>query len=733
MNIPLDHTQSEGAHTLRCTLPTGLYCMTANVDGRAFDWESLYLNLNSCGNVDERTGPWDFHLTDNFRPLLPAYWVFLDGRKLGLWYINRPSVDQIEQRCFYGELGFRVEQDGEHELRFEPFHRFNVEWASVFVQPEQYDKWEPPARLAHDPAESLRLPDTMPANRFTQAYLHSVRFAKGDFDFDRWGVGGFQLPILLSAWHWSKDATALEIARQSVERYLTLPAWGNPKEDGYSHNGDMGAAKLLFGLAIALRWLPDELFHLRDRIVQKLKYQGDVFLEQALLHRGYWGGAIQQDHGFQSFTWFATAAYLCWGVIESANDWLAFALPRMRRSIDALPMDGVVPCTCYHVLATYVDKLVLYRELHRSATGQDIYEHPALASIPCAARAMCVPEPAAENFPLSSHDTGLRLAHPSPLGDLWPFEGAVGFLAQQTGNADAAELVDIILSSRRLLEPRYPFWEGHLHKNWLWALLFCDKPRHSSTPVPHNDIRTARETNWFKDSGVVATRSGGSLVVIKCGAPTSINAYKKTTNGHDRMCFAPLAGNFVYVHGSRKVLHSTDSRYRIYTAHGNVMLVDNKGQQGDAGMPMSQPDAPYHGERILQAEHGRVEMDLSPTYTLLTRYTRRLELDDRGALVLTDSVSAETPRRLSWLFHTYQRNPWHRVGPATWELHVDGEVYQVDCDLQDAAFETEIRTTHAVWSYPDNAREQCHHLVIRTIDPVAQAILSFRLTPGRNT
>jgi hypothetical protein len=588
----------------------------------------------------------------------------------------------------------------------------------------------------------------MPANRFTQGFLESVAFAKRQVNTRR--NSGFQLPILAAAWHWSRDAEALAAARQVVEAYLELPVWGNPREDGYGHNGDMAAATPLFGIAVALRWLGEELADLRERALAKLRRQGDTFLEMAWLHRGYWGGSILQDHGFVSFAWFACAAYCLHDVLPAARDWLAFAVPRVKRSLDAMPRDGMVPCTSYHRLWMYVDKFVLFRELHRLATGEDIYERDAVRAIPLAARACFVPERSA-------------FAFPSPNADIGYFDGGHSFLAQVGRDPDAQWLFDRFFAEQNLSRKRPPYNEWHFQKDWIWALLFshdgeaspasCSSSSSSPDSPPktrdanaesrttdededgHDFVRRSGNgsgvtTHWFRDSGVGVVRAGSSLVVTHCGPPCSGTSYAKATCCCDRLVLAPLSGNFVYVHQGRRVLHTAEGSYRESSEVGNVLLVDGRGQKGDIGYPMSYPDFTYQGEKIVAATADAVRMDLAPAYDGLRTYTRSIGLTAAGALVVDDTVGTEGPHTLCWRFQTYQRNPWSRVQPRLWHLDVDGQRYAVRVTVAGAEFADRIGKTLTVWGYVnENDNQWCHHLAIDVTAPPGPVRLRLEVTP----
>src|ERR1051325_4165689 len=116
---------------LKKNLTPGLYRVNVDGDGHDFHWEDLYTVLNIYGNKNQRTGPWDFDLLNHNRPVLPSYWVYLNNRKIGLWYFNRPSAAQVKAKRFKGEGSFWIKEAGDYEFRFEPYRPFNLTWTQV--------------------------------------------------------------------------------------------------------------------------------------------------------------------------------------------------------------------------------------------------------------------------------------------------------------------------------------------------------------------------------------------------------------------------------------------------------------------------------------------------------------------------------------------------------------------------------------------------------------------------
>ena len=70
-----------GAVSFSFDAPPGLYQLSVVMDAAEFDFEQLYEILNKHGNVNRRTGPWDFSINFNNSPLVPSYWVSVNGER----------------------------------------------------------------------------------------------------------------------------------------------------------------------------------------------------------------------------------------------------------------------------------------------------------------------------------------------------------------------------------------------------------------------------------------------------------------------------------------------------------------------------------------------------------------------------------------------------------------------------------------------------------------------------
>lgn len=162
---------ADGLH-LKFTASAGLYQFSVVADAHDFDWEELYVELNQYHNTGQRTGPWDFDPTGGAAPLVPSYWVYLDGHKIGLWFFARVSLEDLAAKRFRGRMAFWLRKGGEHELKLVPYRAFDITWTS--------------ARLEVDPEDTL-----LPADQSTLI---------GPPSLARWGDDAF----------WSEKSAQLE-------------------------------------------------------------------------------------------------------------------------------------------------------------------------------------------------------------------------------------------------------------------------------------------------------------------------------------------------------------------------------------------------------------------------------------------------------------------------------------------------------------------------------------------
>lgn len=716
--VPAD----DGTISIPLDVPAGLYQLSVVMDARDYDWGLLYETLELYHNKGQLTGPWDFSINHGCVPVVPAYRVSVGGERLGLWYAARVSLDDLERRRFRGRMALLL--DGPTELRLEPLRPMTVRWQSAVVEPDPEDVIAPlPDGIATgDRAPAARWADEdlwaalRAALEGTHAlYREPIRAACEWAVREEVGIRG--ILALIAAWRLEGRPEALEQALAAVDATVALPAFGTPNPEAYGHNGDMGAMVQLLGLTWAYHALRAELGEERRAAVRaKLRLQGEIFLRQALLMRDYWGGSILQDHGWKSIFGFGALALHMLGEIPEAERWVGWAIPRLRRSLAAMPRDGVIPGSSHYSLFLYTDEVTHYRDALLALTGEDIFDGPQFHPI--------------VDFLVEAYDpaTGQTMAG---IADAAPFFGGNLFLnrmAAKHRDGRAAWLQSELLSprDRDFTHGNHPY---AAHLGTVYGLLSYDPAVAPVDPQP----LPARVAH-FADSGVVCYRNPdtGVALTVKCGPLVAWSAEPQVTCPCDMLGDAPGAGHFSLLLDGVPLLMTPEGGYRLRTFLRSVLLVDDQGQYGDIGYPMSIPSWRHPGHRIEVARfdeatvRGLIRLDLQPAYDEalgLLAYTREFVLGPERRLMVRDRVVCDRPRTLSWLFHTRQDR----------ELRVEGLTAHLGTGpaltIEPGAgpeLRASQRETQIVWSYSSrNHFMPFEHARYDTTAPVESAVAEF--------
>lgn len=762
--IPLEHA----ADNLRFAFEAkpGLYQFSVLIDARDFDWEQLYEILNKYHNVNQRTGPWDFSINYGAIPLVPAYWVSVNGRRLGLWFFERVSLEDIEHKRFRGKFAFYAE--GLTAVELQPFstepqvapslederhsaiHQATVEAPSA---PPTYDRsglrWVS-ATLEADPEDCLQsiagVKDAThaPAARWLDpAYWQDLRAKlqtthalyqqplQRTFDWlmAREDHGAEDLVLLIAAHHVANREGAVEKALATVDRLVAMRYWGNPNPAGYSHNGDMNAMQCLRGLTWAYYGLRDELGDdRRARLLEKLRHQGRIFFDLVLLNRDYWGGSVVQDHGWKSLFGFGVVALHLLGIVPEAQQWVAYCLPRLRRSLAAMPLDGVVPPSSHQHLYLYLDDLSQYRDALLAQTGEDIYDQPQFRSIVdyCIAT-LHLPTHAL----LTTGADSIRLC------------GGAQFL-----NQIAAKFADrraAWLQEQMQQAPERQFYHGTqmygYYQGAVMGLLSYQalpgKGRAPAGPAADSEFGQTPMLTHFPDSGLIHYRDEerGVALSARCGPLSGYNSYRGSLGSCDRLDTVPAAGHFSFYVDGVPLLCSPDGGYKLHSGLRSALLVDGQGQYGDIGYPMSIPSKLHRGEQVQivrwdgETQEGLVRLFITPAYPEalgLAHYTRDFLLVP-GRIVVRDTVVLDEPRQLAWLFQGMQSRGVRLDGLRA-ELGQDQRLW-IEPETGEATLRASVQPTEVVYSYASgNNFAAFDHVRYETTGKLRRATVDFALT-----
>jgi hypothetical protein len=720
-NVPVK-TEADGAKLVSFTADPGLYQFSLFLDAARFDWESLYQVLNVHQNVNERTGPWDFDLM-TARPLVPSYWIYLDGEKLGLWYVQRVSLEDVANKRFRGRFAFDVRSAGAHELKLAPFRPAQVEWLAARLESDPEDRldWSVQAvrPVSALPVAAWARPEFWELQKRKLETTHQAYRAPLQALFDWVRKGGAynyeSIPALVAAWRMDGQAAARDKALAIVDEMIALPAWGRPAEDVYGHNGDIGGAAMLRSMAWAYHMIGDDLGAARrERLLKKLAYQGEVFWVQILLMRDYWGGSLLQDHGRKAVHDFGTAAMCMWGVVPEADRWVAYLVPRIQRGLDAAPLDGVIPGSSYFSLSMYTDPIMFYRDLLLARTDLDLAAHPSLRDISA--------------FVLDTVDEdGSGMLETEQ--DRIPLAGGALFaetMASKRRDAAAADLSRLLLRHYKEALEKFPVPAS---SGILWGFLAHDPAIHALASPP----RKAAALTWYRDSGFVHYRNAdaGVALSVKCGPWLGYHASSLATGPCDMMEVLPGAGHFSLFLKGRPMMASPDTGYSLHSAVRSILLIDGQGQIGDVGYPMSIPSQPPRGVHVEQvmwneaAGTGIIRLDLKAAYPAelgVTHYTREFHVESGRRISCRDYVVLSQPRKLSWLFQ-FREDEGGRLDGLKAVVGTDPAL-RLAASAPGLELSASIAQTKVVYSY-SSAFKRFRHVQYDTLAKATNAAVDF--------
>ncbi|MHB9025845.1 MAG: hypothetical protein ACYC7E_17030 [Armatimonadota bacterium] len=746
---PLLIAQSAEGLRLAFTAPPGLYQFSIVVDATDFDWDELYVNLELFHNKGQRTGPWDFNILNNNAPLVPSYWVYLDGRKLGLWYCQRVTLEDIAEKRFRGNMAFHLGEAGDHELTFEPYRPLPIRWLSATLGPDPEDTldqrafdltgWEeraPAARWA-DPAYWAELREKLATSHALfrdplRRTFQWIRRKGGDdyaspprtwnMDRTRGNYHAEDILPLLAMYYLEGEEQAITIALHIVDEAIAAPHWGNPNEDGYGCDGDMGAAKTLRALSWAYHALRVHLGdERRERLREKLRLQGQRFFDLVLLHRDYWGGSVIQDHGKISLAAFAAGVPHLLGVLPEAALWTTYAIPRVGRNLRALPRDGAIPASSYYNHYLYLDEPTFYRETLLALTGEDLFDQGPFREV--------------IDYTIGVLREQDHVMMVGPFGQIY-FIGANAFfnrMATKYADGKAAYLQQRLLETPEIVFGHTTQEHAYYH-GALWGFLTYDP----GVP-PVDRLPAVTPLQFYEDSALALYRDPQDDVTLtaRCGPWCGYTAFRHVTCPCDKLETLHGTGHFTLAVGNKPLLVSPDAGYRLSWDVRSVLLVDGEGPNGDIGYPMSIPGFPDRGDQIQFARWdegtncGWIRLDLGPAYPAamgMAAYTRDF-LIEPGRITVRDQVTFSKPHVLQWRFQGAEENGVTLEAPLTARFG-DQPSVRIDARPTGVMLHAAVAPTEVVYPYSSSFKTYLH-AAYTTAAPVETATVDFVMTWGK--
>lgn len=477
----------------------------------------------------------------------------------------------------------------------------------------------------------------------------------GDNARRAWG-SMFSTAILMARLYPGEEKQFLSKARHVLDEMLGAEVWGTDVF-GVITNLDLVAAHSCQGLALGLSWACEGWLDegTREQAEQRLMVQARLLYEAAINERVFWCRTYLQNHHW--INWCGLYAAACslerMGYTDETRPWLERCEKELRTLQDYLPTDG----SGYEgvmYLQYGLNSLILWMELHRERTGEDLYPAtPFWKALP----EWLLARQSSFGISYVSHGNGGYGVDDGSERAIHDLSVILATLAWRLGNRKAQQaaikLAQAATRVRKVLEA-----EGNKQPS---MLLFLD-PDGAAEPA----LEPA--TAFFENSGEWVCRrqeKGRELLLgVKWGPPGGYASFgrfvefSKLRHGPDSKVGEVLnpdhvhadMGHFVLLVNGEPLIADMGygegaainfSRDALQSHAHNVLLFGGRGQwvpsqRNYRGKPM-----PRH----LEVGEEKLRLDLAAAYpgVPLEKYERNFAWEGAGGLRITDTFrSAES-------------------------------------------------------------------------------------------
>jgi len=201
---------------------------------------------------------------------VPSHWVEVDGQKIGLWFVQRVTVQDIDLKRFRGKTAFYLESAGEHTLRLTPYGPAVIRWMSARLETDPVDRLDPvsgnlkPAagnvpvsrwcESAYWAQNRQRLTTSHAVYREPLAQAFAWAFSDRESLLQKAGSVctpfADDIALYVAGHHLGDQPDGVDRALKTIDHFINLPAWGTTVNDGYGYNGDWPAAMALRSLTM---------------------------------------------------------------------------------------------------------------------------------------------------------------------------------------------------------------------------------------------------------------------------------------------------------------------------------------------------------------------------------------------------------------------------------------------------------------------------------------------------
>lgn len=450
---------------------------------------------------------------------------------------------------------------------------------------------------------------------------------------------GNAMPTLAMAWVITQDPKYLEGARAWALASCSYPTWGLGSINGM----DLAAGHQLMGLGLVYDWCYDGLGEVDRKTIRDtlIKRAGNM-CDKAAMGQAWWKQAYLQNHLWVNVAGMAVAGFAVYDEVPEASAWIGLPLDKFKRTMAALGPDGAS-----HEGVGYwqygVEYMLKFMWLARDLLGVDMFDHDWWRNTSKYAQYLQLPRNA-----WTQGNCIVDLAD-CPRSNWYGPDTMLRLLARQYHDPHAQWLADEE-NVANITAGGAP---------WL-NLLWYDAAIKPKSPA---DLPTMRH---FSDMDIVSARSDWSgdesLLVFKCGPYIGHEAVQKFSYDPGGGHVHPDANHFV-LFGEGEWLIRDDGYAKKWTGQHNTLLVDGKGQVGEAqwfngSLMLGRKDQPTIVKAASQPDLDYLIGDATAAYPAqlgVKRFRRHLLFIKPNVLLVLDDIVLDQPRAMELRLHPEQQ------------------------------------------------------------------------------
>ena len=437
---------------------------------------------------------------------------------------------------------------------------------------------------------------------------------------------GNRLPFIAMAYLMTDDVKYFNGAKKWMDALASYTKWGN--------DHDLGAAHLLYNMAIVYDWLYNG-FSPSDRAIyeQKMEYHLKIFAGIMEKHSTYWMSELSGNHNHVNVTSVMTAAVATYDSLDNADYYIQLAYDNFTKVLAKLRTDGSTEEGISY-WSYSMEALLRYFDIETSVTGVNrMLTSPTFRRAPLYRLYASLPN--YRNTILTADS--VRTDFYGPTFILWR-------LAATFNDPRAQWLANSIQKRRRMDKVAIDSdWRTLI---WYDENVAVQSPENLPTYHLFDDLELFTSRSAWSDDNAI-------LLTLKAGPPMGHSA-----TGIGPAHTHPDEGAFTVDGFGRNLIIDDGYVYSKLTSNHNVVTFDNIGQLGE-GSPWFNNRAGgtadiAHTDFNEVAGYEYLIADLKRIYPWnleITKYLRHFYFLKKKTLFVVDEIESAQVHEIQWRLH----------------------------------------------------------------------------------